>query len=152
MGFFRVDEPTNELEQRMNEAYWRFFNDITANSTEVFYNDLPQQMSNNFRRYGAINQFNNNYHYFKVRKGTPDNPGEETHRYRTQIITAYLEREFNLDFEVHHYSDDRDEAGKYDDTKVIIIYGNTKQEVKDIHQTFHDYPVNWSRRRRGEIK
>ena len=81
-----------------------------------------------------------------------DNPGIETHRYRTQIITALLEREFDLDFEIHHYSEERDADGKYDDTKVIIIYGQTKFEVKDIHQRFHNRPINMSRRRRGEIK
>lgn len=152
MGYFKVDEPTNELEQRINDSFWKYFDDITNNTVEVFKNDLPNQMSNNFRRYGAINQFNDNYHYFKVRKGTLDNPGEETHRYRTQIITAYLEREFDLDFELHHYDAPKDEFGKYDDTKVIIIYGNSKYEVKETHQTFHDRPINMSSRKRGEIK
>ena len=152
MGYFTLDEPSNELERNINAAFWRFFNDVTNNGTEVFENDCPDQMSNNFRRYGAINQFNNNYHYFKCIKGTMDNPGIETHRYRTQIITALLEREFDLDFEIHHYSEERDADGKYDDTKVIIIYGQTKFEVKDIHQRFHNRPINMSRRRRGEIK
>lgn len=152
MGYFTLDEPSNELEQRMNDAFWRFFNEITNNSTEVFQNDLHNEMSDNFRGYGRLNQFNSNYHYFRVRKGTPDNPGEMTHRYRTQIIAAYLEREFDLDFELHHYSADRDEDGKYDDTRVYIIYGNTKDEVKRIHQMFHSRQINTSNRRRGEIK
>ena len=152
MGYFTINEPQNDLERRMNDAFWRFFNDITNNGIEVFENDCPNQMSNNFRRYGGLNQFNDNYHYFKVRKGTADNPGEETHRYRTQIITVLLEREFDMDFEVHHYSQERDETGKYDDTKVIIIYGNTKFEVKDIHQSFHNQPINMSLRKRGEIR
>lgn len=152
MGYFKIDEPSNELEQRINDAFWRFFNDITNNGTEVFRNDCPDQMSNGFRRYGGLNQFNDNYHYFKVVKGTPDNPGVETHRYRTQILAVLLEREFNLDFEVHHYSRDKDETGKYDDTKVIIIYADTKEKVKEIHQGFHRYPINMSSRKRGEIK
>lgn len=152
MGYFTLDEPSNELERNINAAFWRFFNDITNNGTEVFENDCPDQMSNDFRFYGGLNQFNNNYHYFKCIKGTMDNPGIETHRYRTQIITALLEREFDLDFEIHHYSEERDADGKYDDTRVIIIYGQTKFEVKDIHQRFHNRPINMSRRRRGEIK
>ena len=151
MGYFNIDEPSNELEQRINDAFWRFFNDITNNGTEVFENDCPDQMSNNFRVYGGLNQFNNNYHYFKCIKGTADNPGIETHRYRTQIIAAYLEREFDLDFEVHHIGE-KDEVGKYDDTKVIIIYANSKEEVKRIHQTFHRKRINGNRRIRGEIK
>ena len=65
MGYFRIDEPSNDLEREMNNAFWRFFSDITNNGIEVFENDLPNQMNDNFRFYGGLNQFNNNYHYFK---------------------------------------------------------------------------------------
>ena len=153
MGEFPLNHPTNPLEVEINNYFWVLYNDITDNWVEVFKNDLPNQMSNNFRGYGRINQFNDNYHYFKVRKGTPEHPGEETHRYRSQIIAAYLERRFDKDFEVHHILNaPRDKYGKYDDTAVIIIYGDSKEEVKRIHQRYHNLPINMSRRQRGEIK
>src|SRR5690554_710377 len=150
MPYFEIDKPNNALEKEINKYFWECYNDITNNYEEVFKNDLPQEMSNNFRGYGRLNQFNDNYHYFKVTLGTNENPRKLSHRYRTQIIAAYLERKFNLDFEVHHYSRDRDEFGKYDDKKVYIIYGDSKNEVKDIHQKFHKHPINLSRRKRGE--
>lgn len=152
MPYFEIDKPTNDLERKMNEYFWKFYNHITENFEEVFKNDLPQEMSNQFRRYGALNQFNDNYHYFKVRLGTKENPRQMSHRYRTQIIAAYLERQFDLDFEVHHYSQVKDNTGKYDDTKVYIIYADTKEKVKDIHQQFHSFKINTSRRLRGEIR
>ena len=151
MPYFSLNHPKNDFENDINEAFWTFFNEITNNGVEVFENDKPEQMSNHFRRYGAINQFNNHYHYFRVRKGTVESPGEWTHRYRSQIIAAWLERKFDLDFEVHHIGE-FDRTGKYDDTKVIIIYARSKEEVKYIHQQFHTYPINSSKRLRGEIR
>jgi hypothetical protein len=152
MPFFKIDYPTNQKETDINNSFWEHFDFISKNSQEVFENDLPKEMSNSFRRYGAINQFNKNYHYYKFMLGKPGHDRFTSHRYRTQIIAALLERNFDLDFEVHHYSQEKDEHGKYDDKKVIIIYGDSKDEVKSIHQTFHKYPVNTSTRLRGEIK
>jgi hypothetical protein len=152
MPYFELDKPNNNLERKLNESFWRFFKEISENYIEVYRNDLPNEMTNSFRRYGAINQFNQNYHYFKVMIGTPTNPKYESHRYRTQIISAFLEREYDLDFEIHHYSQIKDELGKYDDTRVYVIYGQTKGEVKRIHQTFHNNPINSSLRIRGEIR
>ncbi len=152
MPYFPLDKPSNDFEILINSSFWKYYQDITSNYSEVIENDLPQEMSNNFRRYGALNQFNNNYHYYKVTLGTPTSPREESHRYRTQIIAALLEREFDLDFEIHHTSYIKDSYGKYDDTKVIIIYDSTKLGVKNIHQKFHTKKINDSKRIRGEIK
>lgn len=153
MPYFQVDSPQNEFEKIINAYFWTLFNDITNNCEEVFKNDLPQEMSNHFRGYGRLNQFNDNYHYFKIMLGTVEQPRYVSHRYRTQIIAALLERKFNLDFELHHdFSVPKDRFGKYDDTKVYIIYANTKEEVKNIHQQFHKFMINYSRRKRGEIR
>jgi hypothetical protein len=152
MPYFEINKPSNALEKEINNYFWILYDDITKNYTEVFKNDLPHEMSNNFRQYGALNQFNDNYHYFKVQLGTENSPRNFSHRYRTQIIAALLERKFDLDFEVHHFSPVKDSFGKYDDTLVYIIYGDTKEEVKDIHQSFHSFKINLSKRKRGEIR
>lgn len=152
MPYFKINEPNNALEKQMNIEFWNIYNDITNNYEPVFENDLPNEMSNGFRKYGALNQFNPNYHYFRTPLGTLQNPKNISHRYRTQIIAARLERIFDMDFEVHHYSSVKDEFKKYDDTKVFIIYGDSKEEVKNIHQTFHTFAINLSKRKRGEIR
>lgn len=150
MPYFEIDKYNNEFEKEINNAFWRYYNEVT-NYKEVFENNLSE-MSDNFRGYGKLNQFNKNYHYFECTLGTKDNPKKSSHRYRTQIIAALLEREFDLDFEVHHYSQAKDQQNKYDDKKVYIIFGNDKLEVKNIHQRFHSFPINLSKRVRGEIK
>lgn len=153
MPFFYYNKPTNEFEKEIQKYYDLYFDEITNKHKEVFENDLPNEMSNGFRGYGRLNQFNNHYHYFKVMLGTPDKPRCESHRYRTQILAVYLERHFNKDFEIHHdFSQPKDEFGKYNDKKTFIIYGDTKEEVKNIHQTFHTVRINPSKRVRGEIK
>jgi hypothetical protein len=152
MPYFKLDEPSIDLEKEINEYFLFYFNKITNESIEIYQNDLPEEMSNHFRKYGAINQFNHSYHYFKVKLGKTGEEKQESHRYRSQIINVYLERQFDLDFEIHHYSNQMDRFNKYDDKKVFIIYGNSKEEVKKIHQSFHKFIINSSKRERGELR
>ena len=123
MPFFKIDYPTNQKETDINNSFWEHFDFISKKSQEVFENDLPKEMSNSFRRYGAINQFNKNYHYYKFMLGKPGHDRFTSHRYRTQIIAALLERNFDLDFEVHHYSQEKDDHGK----NMSFIYDETKK-------------------------
>lgn len=147
MPSFKINEPQTNMEKLIFSDFWKMFDIIKKYHDEVFENDLPAEMANNFVGYGVLNQFNKNYHYHKVKLTS----GRESHRYLTQIITAWLEEKYDKDFEIHHIGK-RDATGKYDDKEVIIIYGDSKDEVKEIHQTFHSWKINSSRRKRGEIK
>lgn len=147
MPSFKANNPKTDLDKSINSDFWKMFDLIKKYHEEVFENDLPNEMSNNFVGYGVLNQFNKNYHYHKITLTS----GRKSHRYLSQIIAAWLEQKYDKDFEIHHIGS-RDETGKYDDKEVIIIYGDSKDEVKSIHQSFHNWTVNSSRRKRGEIK
>jgi hypothetical protein len=118
--YFKLDEPSINLKKDINAFFWFYFNKVKTESIEVHQNDLLQEMSNHLRRYGAIIQFINTYHYFKFNLVKLGVYKDESHRYRSQIINVYPERQFDLDFEIHRYSSKLDRFYKYADKKCLL--------------------------------